>query len=36
MYMSKSDYLMGLDCVKALWLKKNRKEIMPEGNSGHI
>ena len=30
MYLSKSDYLMGLDCVKALWLKKNRKEIMPE------
>lgn len=30
MYLSKSDYLMGLDCVKALWLKKNRKELMPE------
>ena len=30
MYLSKSDYLMGLDCIKALWLKKNRKEIMPE------
>lgn len=30
MYLSKSDYLMGLDCIKALWLKKNRKELMPE------
>ena len=30
MYLSKSDYLMGLDCVKALWLKKNRKELVPE------
>lgn len=30
MYLSKSDYLMGLDCVKALWLKKNRKELIPE------
>ncbi len=30
MYLSKSDYLMGLDCIKALWLKKNRKDLMPE------
>lgn len=30
MYLSKSDYLIGLDCVKALWLRKNRKEIVPE------
>lgn len=30
MYLSKSDYLMGLDCVKALWLKKNHKELVPE------
>lgn len=30
MYLSKSDYLIGLDCVKALWLKKNRKDLTPE------
>lgn len=30
MFLSKSDYIMGLDCVKALWLKKNRKDLTPE------
>ena len=30
MFLSKSDYIMGLDCIKALWLKKNRKDLTPE------
>ena len=30
MYLSKSDYLMGVDCIKALWLKKNHKELIPQ------
>lgn len=30
MFLSKSDYIMALDCVKALWLKKNRKDLVPE------
>ena len=30
MFLSKSDFMMAEDCVKALWLKKNRKELMPE------
>ena len=28
MFLSKSDFLMGVDCVKALWLKKNRKDLI--------
>ena len=27
MYLSKSDYLIGLDCIKALWLKKKSQRI---------
>ena len=27
MWLSKSNYIMGLDCKKALWLKKNRKDL---------
>ena len=30
MRLSKSDYIMGLDCIKALWLKKNRKDLEQE------
>ena len=30
MFLSKSDYITGLDCIKALWLKKNRKDLTPE------
>ena len=29
MFLSKSDYILGLDCFKALWLKKNRKDLTP-------
>ncbi len=29
MFLSKSDYMMALDCAKALWLKKNRKDLIP-------
>lgn len=28
MFLSKSDYMMAYDCVKALWLKKNRKDLI--------
>lgn len=30
MFLSKSDYMMAQNCVKALWLKKNRKDLTPE------
>jgi predicted RecB family nuclease len=30
MFLSKSDYIIGLDCIKQLWLKKNRKDLEPE------
>ncbi len=30
MFLSKSDYMLGLGCQKALWLKKNRKDLMAE------
>ena len=30
MFLSKSDYMMAIDCFKALWLKKNRKDLTPE------
>ena len=30
MFLSKSDYIIGLDCLKQLWLKKNRKDLEPE------
>ena len=30
MRLSKSDYIMGLNCIKALWLKKNRKDLEQE------
>ena len=30
MLLSKSDYIIGLDCLKQLWLKKNRKDLEPE------
>ena len=29
MFLSKTDYLKGLDCVKGLWLFKNRKDLVP-------
>lgn len=29
MFLSKSDYMMAQNCVKALWLKKNRKDLAP-------
>src|SRR3972149_2996191 len=29
-YLSKSLFLLGLQCHKALWLVKNRPELMPE------
>ena len=30
MFLSKSDYMMADGCIKALWLKKNRKDLTPE------
>ena len=30
MLLSKSDYMIAYNCVKALWLKKNRKDLNPE------
>lgn len=30
MFLSKSDYMMAYDCMKALWLKKNRRDLVPE------
>lgn len=30
MFLSKTDYMMAYGCVKALWLKKNRKYLIPE------
>lgn len=30
MFLSKSDYMMAQNCVKALWLKKNRKNLTPK------
>lgn len=30
MFLSKSDYMMAQNCVKSLWLKKNRKDLTPE------
>ena len=30
MYLSKSQYMRGLQCPKALWLFKNRKELAAE------
>lgn len=30
MFLSKSDYMMAYDCVRALWLKKNCKDLIPE------
>ena len=30
MFLSKSDYMMAQNCVKALWLKKNRKDLTQE------
>lgn len=32
MFLSKSDYMMAYNCVKALWLNKNRKDLMPNIN----
>ena len=29
MFLSKSDYMTAYNCVKALWLKKNRKDLIP-------
>ena len=29
MFLSKTDYLKGMDCVKGLWLFKNRKDLVP-------
>ena len=28
MFLSKSDFILATDCVKALWLKKNRKDLI--------
>ena len=28
MYLSKSDFILGSDCQKALWLKKHKKELL--------
>lgn len=33
MYLSKSDYIKGINCIKWLWLKKNRKDLIPEYSS---
>ena len=30
MFLSKTDFMMAEDCVKALWLKKNRKDVKEE------
>lgn len=30
MFLSKSDYMIAYNCVRALWLKKNRKDLIPE------
>ncbi len=30
MYLSKTDYIQALGCQKALWLKKNRKDLISE------
>ena len=30
MYLSKSDYILGCFCEKALWLKKHRKDLLEE------
>lgn len=33
MYLSKSQYMRGLQCAKSLWLKKNKPEILQEPDS---
>ena len=35
MYLSKSDFILGCSCEKALWLKKHRRDLLeaPETNA---
>ena len=34
MFLSKTDFMDAEDCVKALWLKKNRKDLKEEIDGG--